>query len=399
MATGNDGRRSFGTVNKLPSGRWRARYRHRGERHTAPVTFEDKETARQWLLRERRAIEDDPLGWTPPAERARSAEEARKRRGITFGDYAESWLANRRTKGGADLAPTTRRLYRRLLDEHLLPTFGPMPLTSIEPEDVDGWHALLLPHAPTTRAHAYALLRTILGTATGRRLIPSNPARIVGAGNVERQHDVKPASLEELTTIAENMPERHRLMVLLAAWCALRFGELTELRRSDVLTRKGVIRVRRAVVWVDGEPIVKTPKTRAGSRDVAIPPHLLPLVREHLLQHAEPGARGLLFPAARSGHLTAASFKGVEAGTGSRKRRTGFGFYHARAQADRRDLRFHDLRHTGAVLAAQSGATLAELMRRLGHTTPAAAMRYQHAADERDTEIARRLSDLADGGE
>ena len=60
--------------------------------------------------------------------------------------------------------------------------------------------------------------------------------------------------------------------------------------------------------------------------------------------------------------------------------------------AGRPDLRFHDLRHTGAVLAAQSGATLAELMHRLGHTTPAAAMRYQHAATERDREIAHRMS-------
>lgn len=50
-----------------------------------------------------------------------------------------------------------------------------------------------------------------------------------------------------------------------------------------------------------------------------------------------------------------------------------------------------------ATLAAQSGATIAELMARLGHTTPAMAMRYQHAAAERDAEIARRLSQLADG--
>ena len=52
------------------------------------------------------------------------------------------------------------------------------------------------------------------------------------------------------------------------------------------------------------------------------------------------------------------------------------------------------LRHTGAVLAAQTGATLAELMGRLGHTTPGAALRYQHAAHGRDAEIARRLSAL-----
>jgi len=61
------------------------------------------------------------------------------------------------------------------------------------------------------------------------------------------------------------------------------------------------------------------------------------------------------------------------------------------------DLRFHDLRHSGAVLAAATGATLAELMGRLGHSTPAAAMRYQHAAQGRDKQIAALLSKLATG--
>lgn len=61
------------------------------------------------------------------------------------------------------------------------------------------------------------------------------------------------------------------------------------------------------------------------------------------------------------------------------------------------DLRFHDLRHTGAVLAAQAGATLAELMARLGHSTPGAALRYQHAAAGRDTQIAIALSRIANG--
>ncbi len=72
-------------------------------------------------------------------------------------------------------------------------------------------------------------------------------------------------------------------------------------------------------------------------------------------------------------------------------------WYPAREKAGRPDLRWHDLRHTGAVLAAQTGATLAELMGRLGHTTPGAAMRSQHAAADRDAEIARRLSELAGG--
>jgi integrase len=70
-------------------------------------------------------------------------------------------------------------------------------------------------------------------------------------------------------------------------------------------------------------------------------------------------------------------------------------YYPARKAAGRPDLRFHDLRHTGAVLAAATGATLAELMARLGHSTAGAALRYQHAAADRDKVIAAALSDLA----
>lgn len=409
------GRPRSGTVEKLPSGRYRVRFTGPdGARHKAPVTFEDVKAARLWLDREVRSIETDPEGWLSPEDRAAS----RKVKPLTFGEYAEQWLAGRKVHG-RPLADRTRDHYRDLLDKHILPTFGDRPIASIAHDQVDSWYERTLVERPTMRAHAYSLLRTILGTAVDRGIVKTaNPAKIRGAGNVERKHQVRPATLAELETITTATPDRRRLMILLAAWCALRFGELAELRRGDVDTKSGTIRVRRGVVRVretdeDGTyryvRKVKTPKSQAGSRDVAIPPHLLPLVRQHLLEHAAPGRDGLLFPgridrddagrvtAVR--HLSTSAFYGQEAilnADGSVRRR-GDGFYEARRQAGRPDLRFHDLRHTGAVLAAQTGATLAELMNRLGHSTPGAAMRYQHAAAERDQEIARRLSELASG--
>ena len=172
-------------------------------------------------------------------------------------------------------------------------------------------------------------------------------------------------------------------MVQLATWCALRFGEVTELRRGDLDVKNGLIQVRRAVASVRGKPVVGTPKSAAGIRDVAIPPHLLPAVRKHLLDHVEWGKDALVFPAARvGGQLSHGTLHEM--------------WVRARRAAGRDDLRFHDLRHTGAVMAAQSGATIAELMARLGHTTPAMVIRYQHASQDRDAEIARRLSALAD---
>jgi integrase len=128
-------------------------------------------------------------------------------------------------------------------------------------------------------------------------------------------------------------------------------------------------------------------------RDVAIPPHLLAAVKDHIGEHAQFGRDGLLFPASGGGHLSPSSLYG----RAPTRTRAGWGFYAARAAAKRPDLRFHDLRHTGAVLAAQTGATLAELMNRLGHSTPGMAIRYQHAAAaDRDMEIARRLSAMVE---
>jgi integrase len=67
-------------------------------------------------------------------------------------------------------------------------------------------------------------------------------------------------------------------------------------------------------------------------------------------------------------------------------------FHRARDAAGRPDLKCHDLRRTGATYAAFAEATIAELMRHIGHITPAMAMRYQHATDDRDRAIAAALS-------
>jgi integrase len=259
-----------------------------------------------------------------------------------------------------------------------------MELSMITPADIRSWHADN-EGANTARASAYGLLKTILAGAVEDELITSNPCHIRGGSSTKRQHRIEPATPAQIEVILEHMPERYRLMVLLGSWCALRFGEVTELRRGDIDLKDGRVHVQRAVAWVHSKPIVGTPKSSAGFRDVAIPPHLMPAVKAHLRSHVPWGQDALLFPATRSGdHLTHGSFFSV--------------WKPARHAAGRDDLRFHDLRHTGAVYAAQAGATIAELMNRLGHTTPMMAMRYQHASQDRDAEIARRLSLLATGG-
>lgn len=367
---GRNQRRSFGRLRQFRSGRWKASYTGPdGMLYEAPTTFALKQDGEAWLTDRRREI--DRNLWSPS-----SGQDDRPN--ALFADYAEEWL-KRRTVKGRPLKDRTRAHYEALLDQHINRAFGQVMVRAINPDSVRKWYATCAIGAPVIRAHAYSLLSTILATAASEGIADTNPCTISGAGNTERRVKIRPATLAELETIAAEMPERLRLMVLLAAWCALRFGELAELRRKDIVGN--VIQVRRGVVRVDGEMRVTTPKSAAGFRDVTIPPHLLPMVEQHLERHTRAGRESLLFAAVNGGHMQPSSLYRY--------------FYPAREKAKRTDLRFHDLRHTGATLAAQTGATLAELMGRLGHSTVSAALKYQHIAADRDAQIAAALSQLA----
>ena len=176
------------------------------------------------------------------------------------------------------------------------------------------------------------------------------------------------------------MPAPYQVAVLMAAWCGLRFGEVAELRRKDIELEDG------RLLGPPGRHLRRrhrhrrAPKSNAGTRDVAIPPHLLPAVRAHLVA---------IRPRAGTGCCSAPPVAPPDSGSAMHD-----AFHAARAKVGRPDLTFHDLSHTGAILAAATGATLAELMARLGHSTPAAAMRYQHASADRDLAIAAALSEF-----
>jgi integrase len=363
-------KRGFAQVTQQRSGRYAVRYSlPSGARVSAGKTFARKADAEAWAADKRRQLDRGVVD---------------KHQRMTFEHYAANWLAGRHV-AGRPIKARTRAHYQAILDDHLVPAFGDRELAKITPAEVRDWHARTLVDRPTLRSHAYSLLRTIFASALNDELIAANPCRIVGAGRATRAHKIRPASAADIAAIAAAMPERLQLMVVLASWCALRFGEIIELRRGDVDLSVEVIRIRRAAVRVKTEEghrfEITTPKSEAGVRDVSIPPHILPAIEAHLTKHVGKGRDALLFPADNGRHLQPSTLMRH--------------WYKARDAAGRPDLRFHDCRHSGAVLAAATGASLAELMARLGHSTPQAAMRYQHAAQGRDREIAALLSKLA----
>jgi len=107
----------------------------------------------------------------------------------------------------------------------------------------------------------------------------------------------------------------------------------------------------------------------------------VPELRWHLDRFALPGDRGLVFVGPKGAPMRRSNFRPI--------------WNTACMAAGASGLHFHDLRHTGGTLAAASGATIEELMARLGHSSTRAAMIYQHATSDRDQVIAQALGGLA----
>jgi integrase len=359
-------RHPWGSIRKLRSGRYQARYRHEGIAHTGPTTFRTKSEANAWLAGVRVDLERG--SWVDPDAGC-----------IRLADYATRWLAER-----PGLRPRTRELYESELRLHILPALGDLQLRQLSSARVRSWHAEMSQRqkpGPTTVAKCYRLLRAILSTAVEDELILKNPCVLKRAG-VEKAPERPVATIEQVYALADAIEPRFRALVLLATFTGLRLGELRALRRNKLdLLRTKVHVVEQMQELADGTLLVGEPKSDAGRRTVFFPQAIVADMEAHLASWAAPGRDGLVFCGTNGQPLRRATFY------------TAWGRAMRQVDVDP-NLRFHDLRHTGNTLAAATGASTKELMARLGHSSPRAALIYQHATADRDAAIARALSEL-----
>lgn len=359
-------RAGFGSIDRLPSGRWRARFTGPdGKRRSA--TFDTKRDAHAWL-----AIQQ--------ADAVRNVWRAPEGGQRTVGAYAADYLARN------DLRESTRALYAGLWRHHLAHYWAETPVGEVTPAQVRAFHAAAAKSTgPTALAQSYRLLRSILGVAVADEVIAANPCKLRNAGTPKAGRPSRSLTLEEVRRLADHLGEdfrtaRYRTLVLVLALGGLRFGEATALRRSDVLDAGRRLRVQRGVRYVAGRWLVGDPKTEAGRRTVSLPATAAAALADHLERYV--------------GAEDDASVFGTSAGTFLHSANFGQTFRRAVQAAGLPPVRPHELRHTGATLAAATGASTKELMRRMGHASAAAALIYQHATDDRDDEIARALDGL-----
>ena len=360
------GSRGWGHIRKLPSGRFQASYigpdRHR---HTAPITYSNRPRAEGWLADERKLIELD--AWTSPADRA----AARAAAALTLTEFASKWIAERNVKH------RTKLMYEGLLRQHIDGGIGKLALTAVTPERVRTWFADLGTEHVRRNSHAYGLLHAVMATAVTDGLIAANPCAIKRAMNPQRKREPVILDVPELADLADRVPERYKALILISAWCGLRWGEVIELRRKDIDV--DVLFVGRGATH-QGGCHVDTPKS-GKPRAVVIPPHIRADLKHHLDTFTAKDAEAQVFPAQRGGcHLNDSVFRKAIA-----KPLNDIG---------RGNLRIHDLRHFSGTVTAQV-ATLAENMARMGHSTVRASLIYQGTVSGRDAQVAAALSELA----
>lgn len=364
------GRRQFGSVRKLPSGRYQARYTNAdGLQVTAPLSFTTKGDAGRWL----------------------AAAETDMRRGtfhdptisqVTFAAWAEEWLGFKQGQRPATLARD-----RAAIRTHFNPALGAMPIARITPADIRR-----LVRAMQDSGLAAKSVRTYVGTlqaifaaAVDTDVITRSPVRTKTLGLRPVVRPVRPTlTPTEVYRLAQAVPPRHRALVLVAGLLGLRWGEAIGLRVSDVDLDARTIAIEQSVEEVAGRVrVVAQLKSDASRRTFAIPASLAHELAAHLAEHRDgAGPDDLVFVGRRGGTLR----RSFEART----------FKPAVEAAGLPDgLTFHGLRHVAASLMVANGEHPKVIQHRLGHADPAISIGvYSHVSNDVDRQVADRL-DLA----
>ncbi|GAA1327427.1 site-specific integrase [Brachybacterium rhamnosum] len=349
--------------------------------HPKIKQYTDKRTGKpRYLVRYRKpnGVQTMKRGFTTKrdAEAWLTDLESSKRRGefvavsagrATIGELAEPWLRGKEVRVKASTWAALETAWR----VHVAPTWERTAVAAVLPSDVQSWiRDLSEEKSPTVVIRAHGVLAGILDVAVRDRRIVANPARNVELPR-KRRRAARYLSHVEVERVASI--SRHPALVYLLAYGGLRWGEATALRGTSVDRDRCRVRVDEAVVWVRGKPVVGTPKSHER-RSVPLPRFVIDMLPD--------AGDGLLFPGARGEYMTAPT-KAGRAADGSRL--VVRWWEAALTAAGLPYMPPHDLRHTAASLAVQSGASVKVVQRMLGHAS--ASMTLDVYADLFDADL------------
>lgn len=277
---------------------------------------------------------------------------------ITFGEYAETWMAGH---VHMNLKESTSQAYRVLLDKHIFPTFKKKPLTEITRNEIKTLCYKKAESGLVGRSVHYIArtMSAIFNQAIEDGLISSNPA--ARPGRYVKLEDrrgkfgfLTPAEGRIFLERAKELTPKFYPIFLTALRTGMRQGEILGLQWGDVDWNGKFIEIRRAS-W---NRIVTTPK-RGKSRRVDMSDQLAQVLSEHKLALAK--------QALKKGRPMSEWVFPSSVGAPLEPNRVREAFFLALKYAGLQRIRFHDLRHSFASWLIANGESLAYIKEQLGH--------------------------------
>lgn len=310
----------------------------------------------------------------------------------TVTEAAELWLQRcERDK----LEATTLRQYRTHLRLHIAPRIGSLKLSKITAPAVNAFADQLLADGRSHEMCRRVLvsLSAIVTEAQRRGLVTVNNVRSASPVKRSKREDVRPEmpTLDELRAIINATPDRWRPLILTAIFTGLRGSELRGLLWDDIDLKRGVLSVRRRV---DRFNAFGPPKSKAGTRDIPLPPTLLHTLKAWKLGCPN-GNLGLVFPTGSGGvethgNILSRVFWPIQIEAGVTVLKDGKDEQGRAVKVPDAKFSLHALRHAAAALWIEQGLSPKRIQSLMGHASIQQTFdQYGYLLEAREDEAAK----------
>lgn len=298
--------------------------------------------------------------------------------GITVRQYAMRWVNTHK----ASVSDKCYNDYVKQLNA-MIEQIGDLRLMDVTPDDIKQiFSTHYLNYSQSTIKRARMLYISMFDAAIESGYARANPCRSKHAQPHKGTSGTHRAITDEERRLILTTPHRFQLGALVMLYAGLRRGEALALRRSDIDTSTAVIHVVRAIRYDSNQPIIDTPKTEAGERDI-------PLLSQ--LAASIPADCDIIMPSARGGYCSEIAF-----------RRGWSSYLLALSKAAGHDItiRPHDLRHSYCTMLRDAGVEMKLAMQWMGHADEKMILRiYDHVTADRIEKSVKMLENNLSGGQ
>jgi integrase len=304
----------------------------------------------------------------------------------TVADFVRTRIDQWETAG--DISVRTAERQRQLLAHQIVPHIGAKVLRKLKPLDIEAWHTALRGSvAARTIGHAHRVLSKALKDAAKNDLVSRNVCKEQAAPKIE---DVEQPIVRDVPALVAKLGGwRYGTVAMVAVFTGLRLGEALALRWSNVDLDRKILRTVEALEQTKRFGIrFKTPKSKAGKRDITLPDLLVDALRGHrkaqLELRMQVGAGKLPDDALLFSTIEGRPLSPIDVSVL-------WGRFAATIGMP--EITFHALRHTHASQLIDAGVDIVTISKRLGHSKPDITLRiYAHLFRKDDGKAAAAIN-------